>query len=159
MRSTQPTRLLFHAMFGLAIAIAATGTALGVEARLAQPDVSEGSHRKVDSPGDRAIAATRAVAPPLPIAPRFGAGIAGSPTLSWRLEEGTDGARVELCPTRDFDESTIRRIDVDGEQVTLPAPWPAGFWYWRLRGRDGRVVGDRTTPTWMVYVTDGNGPS
>jgi hypothetical protein len=148
-----PTRLVFHAMLGAAIAIAVSGIALGVQAG---PDRSDGSshtaaaHR---SARDH-IAAEEAVAPPLPVSPRFGAEVAGRPVLAWHLEEGTDGARVELSPTNDFDEGTLHRIDVRGEKLVLPASWPSGVWYWRLRGRDGSIIGDRTTPTWMLYVAD-----
>jgi hypothetical protein len=99
------------------------------------------------------IPVEQAVAPPLPISPHYGEEISGQPTLAWRLMEGTSGARVELCPTMDFDGETTRHIDVVGDKVMLPASWPAGVWFWRLRGRTGRVVGDRTTPTWMLYVT------
>ena len=99
------------------------------------------------------------VAPPFPISPRSGAGVLAPPVLSWRLEQGTDGARVELCPTSDFDPATSRRVDVRGERVVLPASWPTGVWYWRLRGRDGSMVGDRATPTWRLYVASPAGPS
>jgi hypothetical protein len=151
-----PKQLVFHAMLAASIATAVTGIALGAEARRGPADGLDGSsHTAAAHRGERAlIAAEQSVAPPLPIAPRFGAEVAGRPLLAWRLEDGTDGARVELSPTSDFDEATIRRLDVRGEQVTLPAPWPAGVWYWRLRGREGAIIGDRATPTWMVYVTD-----
>jgi hypothetical protein len=152
-----PTRFVFHAMLGVSIAIAVTGIALGAEARRGPDDGLDGSsHTAAAHRGAHArISVEQSVAPPLPIAPRFGAQIAGRPVLTWRLEEGTDGARVELSPTSDFDDATLRRLDVYGEQVALPASLPSGIWYWRLRGRDGVVVGDRATPTWMLYVTDG----
>jgi hypothetical protein len=156
-----PTRFAFHAMLGVSIAVALTGIALGAEARRGPEDGLDGSsHTAAAHRGARArIPVVAAGAPPFPIAPRFGASVTGRPVLAWRLEEGTDGARVELSPTNDFDEATLRRIDVRGEQVVLPAPWPAGVWYWRLRGRDGATVGDRATPTWMLYVTEGTSAS
>jgi hypothetical protein len=151
-----PKRFAFHAMLAVSIATAVTGIALGAEARRGPADGLDGSaHTAAARRSERArVAAEQSVAPPLPVAPRFGAEIAGRPLLAWRLEEGTDGARVELSPTSDFDEATLRRLDVRGEQVTLPPQWPAGVWYWRLRGREGAIVGDRATPTWMLYVTD-----
>jgi hypothetical protein len=153
-----PTRYAFHAMLAASIAVAITGIALGAEARRGPLDGLDGSsHTAAAHRAERArVAAEQSVSPPLPIAPRFGAEVAGRPLLAWRLEDGTDGARVELSPTSDFDEATLRRLDVRGEQVTLPAPWPSGIWYWRLRGREGAVVGDRATPTWMIYVADGS---
>jgi hypothetical protein len=150
-----PTRFAFHAMLGVSIAVAVTGIALGAEARRAEDSREGSSHTAAAQRSARArISVEQSVAPPFPIAPRFGAAVLGRPVLAWRLEEGTDGARVELSPTSDFDATTLRRIDVRGEQVALPAPWPSGVWYWRLRGRDGSTVGDRATPTWMLYVTD-----
>jgi len=156
-----PTRFVFHAMLGVSIAVALTGIALGAEARRGPEDGLDGSlHTAAGHRGERArISAEQSVAPPFPIAPRFGAEVAGRPVLAWRLEEGTDGARVELSPTSDFDDATLRRIDVRGEEVALPAALPSGVWYWRLRGRDGALVGDRATPTWMLYVSSGAGAS
>jgi hypothetical protein len=156
-----PTRFAFHAMLGVSIAVALTGIALGAKAGRGPEDGLDGSsHTAAAHRAARArTTVEQSVAPPFPIAPRFGASVAGRPVLTWRLEEGTDGARVELSPTSDFDDATLRRIDVRGEQVSLPAPWPSGVWYWRLRGRDGAIVGDRSTPTWMVYVTDSAGAS
>jgi hypothetical protein len=156
-----PTRFAFHAMLGVSIAVALTGITLGAEARRGPDDGLDGSSHSAAAhraQRDR-ISVEQSVAPPFPIAPRFGAEVAARPVLTWRLEEGTDGARVELSPTSDFDDATLRRIDVRGEQVTLPATWPSGVWYWRLRGRDGATVGDRATPTWMLYVTAGAGAS
>jgi hypothetical protein len=152
-----PTRYAFHTMLGVSIAVALTGIALGAQARRGPEDGLDGaSHTAAIHRGAHSrVPVEESVAPPLPIAPRFGAAVAGRPVLAWRLEEGTDGARVELSPTSDFDDATLRRIDVRGEEVTLPAPWPSGVWYWRLRGRDGATIGDRATPTWMLYVTDG----
>jgi hypothetical protein len=129
-----PTRFAFHAMLGVSIAVAVTGIALGAEARRAEDSREGSSHTAAAQRSARArISVEQSVAPPFPIAPRFGAAVLGRPVLAWRLEEGTD---------------------VRGEQVALPAPWPSGVWYWRLRGRDGSTVGDRATPTWMLYVTD-----
>jgi hypothetical protein len=155
-----PARFVFHAMVALSVAIAVTGVALGAQARFGgEHAVAAFSHTAAASRASRTHAGVeQLIPPPFPIAPRLGAGVAGPPVLSWRLEQGTDGARVELCPTSDFDPATSRRVDVEGERVALPGPWPPGVWYWRLRGRDGRAVGDRATPTWMLYVTDRAGP-
>jgi hypothetical protein len=151
----RPTRFVFHAMLGVSIAVASTGITLGAARGGPDDGLDSASHLAAARRVARArVSAEQSVAPPFPVSPRFGAEVAGRPVLAWRLEEGTDGARVELSPTSDFDEATLRRIDVRGDQLTLPAPWPAGVWYWRLRGRDGAIVGDRATPTWMLFVTD-----
>jgi hypothetical protein len=151
-------RFLFHAMLGISMAVTATGLVLGVGAS---------SGPSADAPPGSSSAASRAraarerlaveetIAPPVPVSPRYAAEVSASPVLAWRLEEGTEGARVELCPTNDFDVATTRRFDVAGEKLQLPAPWPHGVWYWRLRGRHRAYLGDRATPTWMLYVSDG----
>lgn len=150
-----PPRFPLQVMLGISIAASLTGIALGAQAGRGTQEVGAASrevagHRE----GRDHIAVEQSVAPPFPISPRSGAEVAGRPVLAWRLEEGTNGARVELSPTSDFDEATLRRIDVRGEQLALPASWPPGIWYWRLRGLDDATVGDRSTPTWMVYVID-----
>jgi hypothetical protein len=159
-------RFLFHALLALAVGSVLAGVAMGVEARMRREDdelrpsamhtarMRRGSYERLP------IEST--IAPPLPVAPRYAAEVVGPPRLVWRLSEGADGARIELCPTNDFDEASVRRLDVVGDEVMLPSPWPAGVWYWRLRGRAGGDVGDRATPTWMLYVkpaTAAGGPA
>jgi hypothetical protein len=140
-------------MMAVALALAATAIALGAQARFGGGDGAAAFSHKASASRVRRtqMRMEQRVAPPFPISPRIGAGVAAAPVLSWRLQ-GTDGARVELCPTSDFDPATSRRLDVRGERLILPASWPTGVWYWRLRGRDGSTVGDRATPTWMLYV-------
>lgn len=150
---------VFHSMLAVSIGFAVTGVALGVQARCGSvEDELAGPHRVAHDDSLPRVPVERSVVPPMPVAPRFGAAVS-APTLSWLLSEGTDGARVELCPTNDFDLRTTRHLDVDGEQIALPSPWPTGVWYWRLRGRTGGVVGDRATPTWMVYVGEATSAS
>jgi hypothetical protein len=151
-------RFLFHAMLGISVAVVATGVVMGAGVRLGTLDDDPGGSASA-LPLHRAarerLPVEQTIAPPVPVSPRYAAEVTGAPVLAWRLEEGTDGARVELCPTNDFDVATTRRIDVVGEKVQLPAPWPHGVWYWHLRGRHRAYVGDRATPTWMLYVGDG----
>ncbi len=149
----------FHSMLAVAVAVAVTGLTLGLQARAGSGD-DDFAQRPVTAlhrEHHTRIPVERSIAPPLPIAPRFGAGVSGAPKLEWRLAEDTDGARVELCPTDDFADGTTRHMDVEGEEIGLPEPWPAGVWYWRLRGRAAGVVGDRATPTWMLFVSDSSG--
>ena len=78
------------------------------------------------------------------------------------VQAGQDRYPAHQAAGRDHEAELAALGDdpaLHGEQVALPAPWPSGVWYWRLRGRDGAIVGDRSTPTWMVYVTDGAGAS
>jgi hypothetical protein len=157
MRRTTP--YLFHALLFLAVGVTAGGLTMGVEHRLRASDALPATGALRAAALHRAPHPRRAVEetipPPLPIGPRYGEEVqaAAVAELTWRLAEGTDGARVELCPTSDFDEGTTRRIDVVGEELKVaPGALPAGIWYWRLRGRQGGVIGDRATPTWMLSV-------
>jgi hypothetical protein len=154
-------RFLFHAMLALSLTAVAAGVALGAQARLADRDDADESAPPVKPSLKRApterVPVEETIAPPVPVSPRFAAEVSASPVLAWRLEEGTDGARVELCPTNDFDPDTTRRIDVAGDHVQLASALPPGIWYWHLRGRRRAYLGDRATPTWMLYVRGGEG--
>jgi hypothetical protein len=162
-------RFVFNAMLAVALAVVVAGLALGMQARRRlSDDASAGAARGAElrhggrewvpqarrerTQTETWVSVESTIAPPMPLSPRYAAEVSGPPRLAWRLAEGTDGARVELCPTNDFDETAVRRVDAGGEQVTLPSPWPSGVWYWRLRGRTRADVGDRATPTWMLYV-------
>jgi hypothetical protein len=153
-------RFVFHIMLGVSVAITTAGIALGLEARDEAASLPVPAHT---SPTHRVSAerldVEETLPPPLPVSPRYGTEVAPGASLSWRLTEGTEGARVELCPTSDFDETRTRHIDVTGEELRLPPTWPTGVWYWRLRGRQDGAIGDRATPTWMLFVGDGSPPS
>jgi hypothetical protein len=153
-------RFVFQGMLGISMGITAAGMTLGLQARdAADPSLSSSSHTSATRHSTHGrMDLLEAIAPPLPIAPRFGSEVAAAPRLAWRLTDGTDGARVELCPSSDFDERT-RLIDVTGSELRLPPSWPPGVWYWRLRGKHGADTGDRATPTWMLYVMDGSSSS
>jgi hypothetical protein len=154
-------RFLFHGMLGLSMAAVAAGVVMGAKDRLARIESDESTtgspsallhHARVDR-----VSVEATIAPPVPVSPRFAQEVSATPVLTWRLENGTDGARLELCPTNDFAPETTRRIDVTGDHVQLAAALPAGIWYWHLRGRHRAYMGDRTTPTWMIYVRPGEG--
>jgi hypothetical protein len=149
-------RVVFHAMLCIAVTIVVAGIVLGIGARRRGDEDAASAYVVAlrRAPPER-VSVEATIAPPVPLSPRYGAEASAAPVLTWSLEEGTDGARIELCPTNDFDEATTRRLDMAGERVQLPAPWPHGIWYWRLRGRHRAYVGDRATPTWMLYVADG----
>jgi hypothetical protein len=98
------------------------------------------------------VLAEMAIPPPIPLLPRYGEKVTSRVPMLWHLEDGTDGARVELCRTPDFDATTTRFLDVHGDRLDLPAGWPEGAWYWRLRGREEGMTGARVAPTWMLFV-------
>jgi hypothetical protein len=87
---------------------------------------------------------------PTAATPGPGAVLAEGPLLSWRSPAMLDGARVELSPTPEFEETTTVRYDVRGEELGLPAV--PGTWYWRLRGRSDGAIGDRPGPTQSFTV-------
>jgi hypothetical protein len=155
-------RFAFHAMLALSIGIVATGLTCGTVARdRAMRDGARwlATHRRDDGPR---VPVERTIAPPFPAWPRYGDPVPPDPTLVWHLADATDGAQVELSPTPTFDPGTTLHIEADGETLKLLRPLSEGIWYWRLRGRERGVVGDKTTPTWMVDVvsraTDGASP-
>lgn len=145
-------RFVFHAMLGVAVAGVATGLVCGVVERHAGAAASV-VHGAIYRDVERRAPAERTIAPPLPLLPRYGEVVAPGAPLVWHLLEGTDGARVELAPTADFDPARTRIIDVDGETMKLPGSVGAGVWYWRLRGSQRGLVGEQSTPTWMLDVS------
>jgi len=154
-------RFLFHGILGLSMGAVAAGVLVGAQDRLARIESDESTSGSPSARLHHALAERTSVeatiAPPVPVSPRFAQEVSATPALTWRLEDGTDGARIELCPTNDFDPDTTRRIDVSGDHVQLAAALPPGVWYWHLRGRRRAYLGDRTTPTWMLYVRGGEG--
>jgi hypothetical protein len=145
-------RFLFPCMFVTAVAIVLVGLACG-SAEWASFDAARlPSHATLHRGAHARLPLEATLAPPIAIVPRYGEPVAPGTTLVWRLTEGTDGARVELSPTADFDPARTRVIDVDGDRMRLPAGLPAGAWYWRLRGECDGAVGERATPTWMLVV-------
>jgi hypothetical protein len=98
----------------------------------------------------RGVPVERTIAPPLQLGPHYAEALTRVITLSWRLQDGTDGARVEVSSSAEFDVGATEHHDVDGEGLTLPAA--PGIWYWRARGRADGSVGETTSPIWMFYV-------
>jgi hypothetical protein len=139
-------------MFAVAVGMVATGVVCGAVARDRVARVGAGGHAALRREAEARAPAERAIAPPLPLLPRYGATLPAGGSLVWHLIDGTDGAEVEIAPTPDFAPEKVKRLVVDGETVKLPATLGAGVWFWRLRGVSDGVVGDRTTPTWMLDV-------
>jgi hypothetical protein len=145
-------RFLFHAMLFAAVGIVVIGLGCG-SAEWASYEASRpAAHATLHRGAHTRLPLEATIAPPIAIVPRYGEVVTSGTTLVWRLTEGTDGARVELSPTADFDPARTRVIDVDGDRMRLPARLQAGPWYWRLRGEADGAVGERSTPTWMLVV-------
>ncbi|HEX8793782.1 MAG TPA: hypothetical protein VF765_22720 [Polyangiaceae bacterium] len=145
-------RFVFHAMLVAAVAIVLVGLGCGSAEWATYDAVHLPAHATLHRGVHERLPIEATIAPPIAIVPRYGDAVASGTTLVWRLTEGTDGARVELSPTPDFDPARTRVIDVDGDRMRLPAGLRAGAWYWRLRGESDGVVGARATPTWMLVV-------
>lgn len=154
-------RFIFHAMLGFSIGLVATGMVYGTVVR--DHAGHDGAHLRL-ARARAAEAVVRlpfeaTVAPPLPVLPRYGVAVPAGATLAWHLLDGTDGAQVELSSTPTFEPGTTKLIDVDGETLKLPGDLGTGILYWRLRGRQGDVVGERTSATWMVDVVAPSEPA
>ncbi len=145
-------RFLFHGMLGFAVGIVATGVAYGAVSHGRAMNEGAGGHPCLHSQVDQTVSVEASLEPPAPLLPRYGDQVAPGSSLVWKLGEGSEGARIELSRTPAFDESTTHAFEVDGERLRLPLQWPAGAWYWRVRGRSDGVLGDRTSPTWMLVI-------
>jgi hypothetical protein len=135
---------------GGALALFAAGVGTGASAlasRAEGADIDASATHRVER---RGVPVERTIPAPLQLGPHYAEASAASVTLSWRLQDGTDGARVEVSSRLTFDDGATERHDVDGEQLAI-AP-AAGVWYWRTRGRSDGAVGETTSPTWMFYV-------
>lgn len=145
-------RFVFHVMLVSAVAIVLVGLGCGSAEWSSYEAARLPSHATLHRGAHSRLPIEATIAPPIAIVPRYGEAVTPGTTLVWRLTEGTDGARVELSPTPDFDPARTRRIDVDGDRMRLPAGLAPGAWYWRLRGESDGAVGERATPTWMLVV-------
>lgn len=74
------------------------------------------------------------------------------PTFKWQAAAGTTGAVVEVCKTRACAGDDVRRIEADGETITVPEDLEAGIWFWRVFGMSKDRVGTKPSATWEVLV-------
>lgn len=79
----------------------------------------------------------------------------------WELAQGTTGARIELCRTRECDGES-KTFDVEGAELLSPEDLATGFWFWRLYGKTADAVGTKPSASWEFVVrggrlTSGNG--
>jgi hypothetical protein len=93
---------------------------------------------------------------PRPISPLSGTWVNTSrPKLTWKLEDGTSGANVELSRTRDF--TNPEKYVATGSEHTVERDLEPGIWFWRLQARSTTPDGishDGVTygPIWEVLV-------
>jgi hypothetical protein len=76
-----------------------------------------------------------------------------TPLLKWELAAGTDGARIQICDSRDC-SNVIQGWDVQGSQTTVPSALPRSVRYWRVAGKNGDSVGCTASPVWEFFVND-----
>lgn len=100
---------------------------------------------------------TRAADPtmdaPRPIAPISASWVSTlRPTFKWKATAGLTGAVVEVCRTRACDGEDVRRIEAEGETVSVPDDLEAGVWFWRVFGTSKERVGTKPSATWEVVV-------
>lgn len=101
----------------------------------------------------RARAADPTMDAPRPIAPISVSWVSTlRPTFKWSAAAGTTGARLELCKTRACDGDEVRRIDADGDTITVPEDLEAGVWFWRVFGTSKERVGTKPSATWELVV-------
>jgi hypothetical protein len=104
-------------------------------------------------PGDAgAVEAAADVNPPRPIGP-ISVSFANTrrPTFRWKLAEGSDGARVEVCRDRAC-MAIVAAFAASGEQGAPPSDLPFGAVFWRLHGMAGGAVGATSSATWELVV-------
>lgn len=101
----------------------------------------------------RARSADATIDSPRPIAPISVSMVSTlRPTLKWKTAAGSTGAIVELCKSRACDGDDVRRLDVEGETITVPDDLEPGFWYWRLYGTAKERIGTKPSATWEFVV-------
>jgi hypothetical protein len=89
---------------------------------------------------------------PRPLGPLTGTILGGrSPTLTWALPMGADGAEIEICADRACTRSA-RRFNAVGTSTTPEPPLDRGTWFWRLRSRVAGVVNGPPGPVWSFDV-------
>ncbi len=94
----------------------------------------------------------RVVPPPRPVAPLSGATVTRArPTLRWALAPTTDGAEVDICPTRACDHDA-ETFTAHGDSFVPPRDLAPGAHFWRLHGRGTREAGTSSSPTWEFFV-------
>jgi hypothetical protein len=92
------------------------------------------------------------VTPPRPVAP-ISVSFASTrrPTFRWKLAEGSDGARVDVCRDRACTEVSAS-FTAAGDHGAPSSDLPAGVAFWRLHGTAAGGVGSTTSATWEVVV-------
>ncbi len=98
-------------------------------------------------------------APPRPIAPlSTSTATSRRPLLRWQFAPGTDGARVEICSTRQC-TTLITSFSVATSSGAPTIDLPVGQVYWRLFGRIGGIIGSMPSPTWQMTIPPRTAPT
>ncbi len=101
----------------------------------------------------------RVVPAPRPIAPLSGSTVTRArPTLRWALAPTTDGAEIDICPTRACDHDA-ETFTAHGDSFVPPRDLTAGTHFWRLHGRGTRWAGTTSSPTWEFVVGHRSAPT
>lgn len=93
---------------------------------------------------------------PRPISPFSGAWVnATRPKLTWKLQDGSTGATVEVSRTRDFAQS--EKFVATGSEYLFTKDLEPGVWFWRLQARSTDAAGVQHEgvthgPTWSMLV-------
>ncbi|MBL8679914.1 MAG: FG-GAP repeat protein [Myxococcales bacterium] len=91
------------------------------------------------------------IAAPRPVSPLSGTTVTvRQPTLRWALPMGVTEASVELC--RDRACTMVIATLMGRDRAALTTDLPAGWVFWRVRGRRGTTTGTTTSATWQFRV-------
>jgi hypothetical protein len=73
------------------------------------------------------------------------------PRFTWKLQEKTIGAIVEISKNRKF-EPVEQKIIATGTEGTVADPLAPGLYFWRLKARGDETHSPTYGPTWEVLV-------
>lgn len=77
------------------------------------------------------------------------------PELTWELPTGADGARVELCRTRDCSSVEVV-LDATGTSTAPTSDLDPGVWFWRAYASTGGTVDTESSVVWQFRVGHGD---
>jgi hypothetical protein len=73
------------------------------------------------------------------------------PVLRWALENGVDGAHVDICRDRSC-TNLVTSFDVTGSSAAPSVELSAGLYFWRAYARRGVTTSIVSTPVWQFWV-------
>ena len=104
----------------------------------------------------RCVMGACAILPSRLIGPLSGTIVSRAPVLRWQSAAGTDGARVDLCPT-DSCTGRITSFTAGASSGTPPMPLAPGRYFWRVIGRNGMREGTAASEVWSFSVGRSSG--